>query len=122
MPGSTPADLALIASTASGLRGRGARTATRLVALTRLCQPLRDVEEHGDVPGRRRVRAPGGHAGARAAGLGMRVAARRLSRAQGAARYATTYGAEEPIAELIPAMLAAFLDSEFGKFEKASKA
>lgn len=41
-----------------------------------------------------------------------------------AALYAKTYGAEEPIAELIPAMLAAFLDSdrEFGKFEKAAKA
>lgn len=29
-----------------------------------------------------------------------------------AAVYAKTYGSEEPIAELIPAMLAAFLDSD----------
>lgn len=29
-----------------------------------------------------------------------------------AALYAQTYGTEEPIAELIPAMLAAFLDSD----------
>lgn len=40
-----------------------------------------------------------------------------------AAAYAATYGANEPVAELIPAMLAAFLDSdrEFLKFEKAPK-
>jgi len=29
-----------------------------------------------------------------------------------AARYAEAYGVEEPVAELIPAMLAAFLDSD----------
>lgn len=29
-----------------------------------------------------------------------------------AALYATTYGREEPVAELIPAMLAAFLESD----------
>ena len=29
-----------------------------------------------------------------------------------AALYATTYGSEEPVAELIPAMLSAFLDSD----------
>lgn len=37
-----------------------------------------------------------------------------------AAVYAETYGYEEPVAELIPAMLAAFLDSDRG-FEKAIK-
>lgn len=37
-----------------------------------------------------------------------------------AALYAKTYGAEEPVAELVPAMLGSFLDSdrEFVKFEK----
>jgi len=34
--------------------------------------------------------------------------------------YAETYGSEEPVAELIPAILAAFLDSDRG-FEKAIK-
>ena len=29
-----------------------------------------------------------------------------------AALYATTYGRDEPVAELVPAMLAAFLDSD----------
>jgi len=29
-----------------------------------------------------------------------------------AARYAEAYGVEEPVAELVPAMLAAFLDSD----------
>jgi hypothetical protein len=29
-----------------------------------------------------------------------------------AALYATTYGCDEPVAELVPAMLAAFLDSD----------
>jgi hypothetical protein len=32
--------------------------------------------------------------------------------AEYAALYATTYGREEPVAELIPAMLAAFLESD----------
>jgi len=31
-----------------------------------------------------------------------------------AALYATTYGRDEPVAELIPAMLAAFLESDRG--------
>lgn len=31
-----------------------------------------------------------------------------------AAIYATTYGVQEPVAELIPAMLSAFLDSDRG--------
>lgn len=40
-----------------------------------------------------------------------------------AAAYAATYGVEEPLAELIPAMLGAFLDSdrEFAKTAKAPK-
>jgi hypothetical protein len=37
-----------------------------------------------------------------------------------AAVYAEAYGAEESVAELIPAMLAAFLDSDRG-FERARK-
>lgn len=37
-----------------------------------------------------------------------------------AASYAETYGVEEPVAELIPAMLAAFVDSDRG-FERAMK-
>ncbi len=34
--------------------------------------------------------------------------------------YSAAYGADEPVAELIPAMLAAFLDSDraFARFEK----
>lgn len=41
-----------------------------------------------------------------------------------AALYARSYGTNESVADLIPAMLAAFLDSdrEFCKFEKASRA
>ncbi len=40
-----------------------------------------------------------------------------------AAAYAETYGTKEPVAALVPAMLAAFLDSdrEFLKFEKTPK-
>ncbi|WP_157220472.1 DUF2274 domain-containing protein [Flavisphingomonas formosensis] len=40
-----------------------------------------------------------------------------------AALYATTYGREEPVAELIPAMLAAFLDSDraFSRSRAGSK-
>jgi len=39
-----------------------------------------------------------------------------------AAAYATAYGSQEPVAELIPAMLAAFLDSdrEFAKSQRGS--
>lgn len=41
-----------------------------------------------------------------------------------AAAYAEAYGAEERVAELIPAMLAAFMDGdrEFVKIEKPAKA
>lgn len=40
-----------------------------------------------------------------------------------AALYAKTYSTDEPVAELVPAMLGAFLDSdrEFTKFEKTLK-
>ena len=37
-----------------------------------------------------------------------------------AAAYAATYGVEEPVAELVPAMLAAFLESDRG-FAKVRK-
>ena len=40
-----------------------------------------------------------------------------------AAAYAAAYGVEEPMAELVPAMLAAFLDSdrEFIKIQKGAR-
>ena len=43
--------------------------------------------------------------------------------AEYAALYATTYGREEPVAELIPAMLAAFLESDraFSRSRTGSK-
>ena len=37
-----------------------------------------------------------------------------------AALYASTYGSQEPVAELVPAMLAAFLDSD-REFAKARR-
>jgi hypothetical protein len=41
-----------------------------------------------------------------------------------AAVYATTYGRQEPVAELVPAMLSAFLDSdrEFAKARRSGAA
>ncbi len=41
-----------------------------------------------------------------------------------AALYATTYGRQEPVAELVPAMLSAFLDSdrEFAKARRSGAA
>ncbi|GFZ79647.1 MULTISPECIES: DUF2274 domain-containing protein [Sphingobium] len=40
-----------------------------------------------------------------------------------AAIYATTYGVQEPVAELIPAMLSAFLDSDrsFARIREAQR-